>query len=87
MGAAVRRTILTLAAVLAATAAHAQELIHPKKIVDPEAGLPGYKRKYMPPDDPIGDIPPGWTLGSANPLAGLQSSLNGGPPRITHDYG
>jgi hypothetical protein len=70
----VRRTILTLVAVLAATAAAAaaQESIHPKNNVDPEAGLPLYQRKFMPPPDPIGEVPPGWTLGSANPLAGLQ---------------
>jgi hypothetical protein len=50
--------------VLAATAVAAQESIHYKKPIDPEAGLPLYQRKYMPPADPIGDVPPGWTLGA-----------------------
>jgi hypothetical protein len=72
------RTMLTLAAVLAATAANAQQSFHPmnKPPVDPEAGLPAYQRKYMPPPDPIGDVPPGWTLSSAHPLVVL-------PPRLT----
>jgi hypothetical protein len=58
----VRRTILTLAAVLAATAANAQSTVvwSPRSIdsgvvvdvvVDPEEGVPGYKRKFMPPAD------------------------------------
>ena len=49
-----RRTILTLAAVLAATAAHAQTTNF-SNIVDPEEGLPLYQRKFMPPP---GYVPP-----------------------------
>jgi hypothetical protein len=57
----VRRTILTLAAVLAATAvAHAQQtransIPFQTTVIDPEEGVPGYKRKFMPPD---GYVPP-----------------------------
>ena len=55
-----RRTILTLAAVLAATAAHAQSTSTSpwpttSGVIDPEEGVPGYKRKFMPPD---GYVPP-----------------------------
>jgi hypothetical protein len=79
----VRRTILTLAAVLAAIAANAQQSIHPKnKVVDPEEGLPLYKRKYMPPADPIGDVPPGWSL-----LARTVPELAARPERIVITYG
>jgi hypothetical protein len=49
----VRRTILALAAVLAATAAaHAQNTVYPLNkplVIDPEEGLPLYQRKFMPP--------------------------------------
>jgi hypothetical protein len=62
------RAALTLAAVLAATAANAQkESNHYQNNVDPEAGLPLYQRKFMPPPDPIGDVPPGWTLTTLAP--------------------
>jgi hypothetical protein len=57
----VRRTALALAVLLATTissqdgrlrldAAHAQQSIRPKTVVDPEEGLPLYKRKHFPPD-------------------------------------
>jgi hypothetical protein len=59
----VRRTILTLAAVLAAiptALAQSTNVWQPRSIdsevvVDPEEGVPGYKRKFMPPD---GYVPP-----------------------------
>ena len=72
-----RRTILTLAAVLAATAAHAQSsspwpqsgnVLDPEGVplyqrnpvvVDPEAGLPVYKRKFMPPQESLDWLPAG----------------------------
>jgi hypothetical protein len=64
----VRRTILAIAAVLAATAANAQSTIYPPhKLMDPEAGLPLYQRIMMPPADPIGDVPPGWRLTALPP--------------------
>jgi hypothetical protein len=57
--------ILTLAAVLAATAtaAHAQSTSTSpwpttSGVIDPEEGVPGYKRKYMPPDGYDGWLPP-----------------------------
>jgi hypothetical protein len=64
----VRRTILTLAAVLAATSANAQRTLYPPHLMgDSEAGLPLYQRKFMPPPDPIGDVPPGWRLTALPP--------------------
>ena len=40
-----------LAVLLATTAANAQQSFHPKTVVvDPEEGVPGYKRKFLPPD-------------------------------------
>jgi hypothetical protein len=72
----VRRTILTLAALLLATAtAAAQESTHYKKPIDPEAGLPGYKRKFMPPADSLDWLPPEARIAATikpPPLAGLQ---------------
>jgi hypothetical protein len=58
----VRRTILTLAAVLAATAAHAQNTVYPLNkplVIDPEAGLPLYQRKFMPPGGSLDWLPDG----------------------------
>ena len=57
-----RRTILTLAAVLAATAAHAQNTVYPLNkplVIDPEAGLPLYQRKFMPPGGSLDWLPDG----------------------------
>jgi hypothetical protein len=53
--------------VLATTAAHAQSTIYPPHKIDPEAGLPLYQRKFMPPANPIGDVPPGWSLIALTP--------------------
>jgi hypothetical protein len=76
----VRRTILTLAAVLAATAAHAQNTVYPHKLMppDPEAGLPLYKMTKMPPPDPIGDVPPGWQLAALMQPPVERVVMNGG---------
>jgi hypothetical protein len=47
----VRRAAVTLAALLATAAAHAQSTIYPPhKILDPEEGLPLHQRKFMPPE-------------------------------------
>jgi hypothetical protein len=96
------RIALAAYVTLAATAANAQESIHPKKIVDPEAGLPGYKRKYMPPDGSLDWLPDGARivatikpsppepLGSANPLAGLLPAplpIRPAPPEPVVMYG
>ena len=51
MGAAVRRAAAILTVLLlTTTAAVAQELFHPRTVVDPEEGLPLYKRKFFPPE-------------------------------------
>ena len=45
------RAAAMLAVLLASTAALAQQSFHPKTVVvDPEEGLPLYKRKFFPPE-------------------------------------
>jgi hypothetical protein len=44
------RVAAILAVLLTTTAATAQQSFHPKTVVDPEEGLPLYKRKFFPPE-------------------------------------
>jgi hypothetical protein len=47
----VRRAAAILTVLLlTTTAAVAQESFHPRTVVDPEEGLPLYKRKFFPPE-------------------------------------
>lgn len=71
---------------LATATAAAQESTHYKKPIDPEAGLPLYKRTVMPPLDPLGDVPPGWSL-SAQPLVMRPSVPMGLKPEPVVMYG
>ena len=66
------RAATILAVLLAATAANAQQSVHPK---DPEAGVPLYKRKFAPPEGSLDWLPEGARIVATirpQPLAGLQ---------------
>jgi hypothetical protein len=69
-----RRTALALAALLATTAAHAQSsIIWPRRVIDPpgaidpEEGVPLYKRTKLPPD--------GWLPPDQRALAALSAPI------------